>query len=101
MHSFEVHSNESACRKSGRLGMEQVFGARLELHSLASLLLEKISGLLVRPLARFVLVDHQEFIVFPIMYGSMQHACFIYGRRIARMVCMFSLSPSGATLLEV
>ena len=24
MHSFEVHSNESACRKSGRLGMEQV-----------------------------------------------------------------------------
>ena len=26
MHSFEVHSNESACRKSGRLGMEQVIG---------------------------------------------------------------------------
>ena len=25
MHSFEVHSNESACRKSGRLGLEQVF----------------------------------------------------------------------------
>ena len=24
MHIFEVHSNESACRKSGRLGMEQV-----------------------------------------------------------------------------
>ena len=24
MHSFEVHSNESACRKSGHLGMEQV-----------------------------------------------------------------------------
>ena len=24
MHSFEVHSNESACRKSGRLGLEQV-----------------------------------------------------------------------------
>ena len=23
MHSFEVHSNESACRKSGRLGLEQ------------------------------------------------------------------------------
>ena len=23
--SFEVHSNESACRKSGRLGMEQVY----------------------------------------------------------------------------
>ena len=23
-HSFEVHSNESACRKSGRLGQEQV-----------------------------------------------------------------------------
>ena len=23
-HSFEVHSNESACRKSGRLGLEQV-----------------------------------------------------------------------------
>ena len=24
MHSFEVHSNESACRKSGSLGMDQV-----------------------------------------------------------------------------
>ena len=24
MHSFEVHSNESACRKSGRLGLEKV-----------------------------------------------------------------------------
>ena len=23
-HRFEVHSNESACRKSGRLGLEQV-----------------------------------------------------------------------------
>ena len=26
MHSFEVHSNESACRKSGSLGLEQVQG---------------------------------------------------------------------------
>ena len=26
MHSFEVHSNESACRKSGCLGLEQVLG---------------------------------------------------------------------------
>ena len=25
MQSFEVHSNESACRKSGRLGLEQDF----------------------------------------------------------------------------
>ena len=25
MHSFEVHSNESACRKGGSLGMEQVY----------------------------------------------------------------------------
>ena len=24
MHSFEVHSNESACRKKVRLGLEQV-----------------------------------------------------------------------------
>ena len=24
MHIFEVHSNESACRKSGRLGPDQV-----------------------------------------------------------------------------
>ena len=24
MHSFEVHSNESACRKCGHLGLEQV-----------------------------------------------------------------------------
>ena len=24
MHSFEVHSNENACRKSGRIGLEQV-----------------------------------------------------------------------------
>ena len=25
MHSFEVHSNESMCRKSGSLWMEQVY----------------------------------------------------------------------------
>ena len=25
MHSFEVHSNKSACRKSGRLGLKQVY----------------------------------------------------------------------------
>ena len=24
MHNFEVHSNESACRNSGRLGLDQV-----------------------------------------------------------------------------
>ena len=24
MHSFEVHSNESACRKKVRLGLEQI-----------------------------------------------------------------------------
>ena len=24
MHNFVLHSNESACRKSGRLGLEQV-----------------------------------------------------------------------------
>ena len=24
MHSFEVHSNESSCRQSGRLGLEQL-----------------------------------------------------------------------------
>ena len=24
MHSFEVHSNKSACRKSGHIGLEQV-----------------------------------------------------------------------------
>ena len=29
MHSFEVHSNESACRKSGLLGLEQVGSASL------------------------------------------------------------------------
>ena len=28
MHSFEVHSNESACIKSGRLGLEQVYTKR-------------------------------------------------------------------------
>ena len=28
MHSFEVHSNESVCRKSGRLGLEQVFSPK-------------------------------------------------------------------------
>ena len=26
MHSFELQSNESACRNSGRLGLEQVIG---------------------------------------------------------------------------
>ena len=31
MNSFEVHSNESACRKSDRLGLEQVYIHTLEL----------------------------------------------------------------------
>ena len=26
MHSFEVHSNESTCRESGRLGLDQIYG---------------------------------------------------------------------------
>ena len=26
MHSFEVHSNESVCRKSGRLGLKHIKG---------------------------------------------------------------------------
>ena len=30
MHSFEVHSNESACRKKARLGLEQVTMGMLE-----------------------------------------------------------------------
>ena len=29
MHNFVVHSNESACRKSGFLGLHQVFNAFL------------------------------------------------------------------------
>ena len=33
MHSFEVHSNESACRKSGRLGLEQVISNIVVAHS--------------------------------------------------------------------
>ena len=42
MHSFEVHSNEIACRKSGRLGLEQFIslpvvesgGVQLPMHHL-------------------------------------------------------------------
>ena len=33
MHSFEVHSNESVCRKSGGLGLEQVIRPFLVLNS--------------------------------------------------------------------
>ena len=29
MHSFEVHSNKSACRKGDRLGLEQVLGTKV------------------------------------------------------------------------
>ena len=32
MHSFEVHSNESACIKKGRLGLEQVLHNMKALH---------------------------------------------------------------------
>ena len=31
MHNFEVHSNESAYRKSGRLGLEQVTNEHMEI----------------------------------------------------------------------
>ena len=30
MHSFELHSNESACRNIGRLGLEQVIGPSVD-----------------------------------------------------------------------
>ena len=30
MYSFEVHSNDSACRNSGRLGLEQVLERLME-----------------------------------------------------------------------
>ena len=33
MHSFGVHSNESACRKSGRLGLEQVIRKKRRISS--------------------------------------------------------------------
>ena len=32
MHHFELHSNERACRKSGRLGLEQVLMGMKRLH---------------------------------------------------------------------
>ena len=35
MHSSEVHSNESACRKSGRLGLEQVHRGLVQINSKA------------------------------------------------------------------
>ena len=34
MHSFEVHSNESVCRKSGCLGLEQVMYSMIVLYML-------------------------------------------------------------------
>ena len=32
MHNFVVHSNESGCRKNGRLGLEQVLNDALNKH---------------------------------------------------------------------
>ena len=33
MHNFLVHSNERACRKSGRLGLNQVIYSGIKLNS--------------------------------------------------------------------
>ena len=41
MHSFEVQSNERACRKIGRIGLEQVNGILLPL-DIALVFLNKI-----------------------------------------------------------
>ena len=46
MHNFVVHSNESACRKGGRLGPEQVY----KIVSIAGYLISKINqSLLNKP----------------------------------------------------
>ena len=36
MHSFEVHSDETACRKSGRLGLDQVFTSMVNFRAVNS-----------------------------------------------------------------
>ena len=41
MHSFEVHSNESACRKSGRLALEQVINECNKIRSLIQNVIER------------------------------------------------------------
>ena len=41
MHSFEVHSNESACRKKACIGLEQVFTGHATGHSMFNTFLTK------------------------------------------------------------
>ena len=54
MHSFEVHSNESACRKSGRLGLEQVIDAITDFYIHPSLVYVFVEVILVNEILRNV-----------------------------------------------
>ena len=37
MQGFEVYSNESVCRKSGRLGLEQIFSGNIKQRIMGSI----------------------------------------------------------------
>ena len=47
MHNFVAHFNESACRKSGRLGMEQVVIDLIIFYDNRKLLTFKVLGIVV------------------------------------------------------
>ena len=52
-------------------------------------------------LPTFFAVVHQDFTFFGRISGYVQHERFTHGRRIAWMVCVFSLAPFDVALLGV
>ena len=61
MHSFEVHSNESTCRKSGHLGLEQVIGGDADKSVKNTLLLVVICVRLLQKISLIDLTNRNRF----------------------------------------
>ena len=63
MHSFEVHSNESACRKKVRLGLEQVMYGKIG---------NKVADILASKHPSLTPPDMEEFLWYEVMPTLME-----------------------------
>ena len=85
MHSFKVHSNESACRKSGRLGLEQVFSTVISIFFICHLAFPTFYGdsfrVIFRVMCRFAQVQSvnaiNSFILWWVFIGLITLRLFL------------------------
>ena len=85
MHSFKVHSNESACRKSGRLGLEQIFSTVIPIFFICHLAFPTFYGdsfrVIFRVMCRFAQVQSvnaiNSFILWWVFIGLITLRLFL------------------------